>query len=171
MCEIVVDADERTLGLYRNRLRQNYAAAPFFAEYFPPVERVIAGAAGRLVATNLALMRLAFDALGVSTPTVLASALPPSGGSGPTDLLVDICRAVGATTYLSGVSGRDYLDRTRFAAAGIAVEFQEFHHPVYAQLHEPFEPCMSVLDLLFTHGPLSGAILRDPSERLTELFT
>ena len=74
--------------------------------------------------------------------------------------MLDICQRVGATTYVSGVSGRDYLDRERFQKAGIDLQFQDFHHPIYRQVSEPFLPCLSVIDLLFTHGPRSANILR-----------
>ena len=39
-----------------------------------------------------------------------------------------------------------------FEKSGIEVLFQEFHHPIYNQLYEPFIPCMSIADLLFNQG-------------------
>jgi hypothetical protein len=48
----------------------------------------------------------------------------------PTDLLgterlLDICKYYGATEYLSGKSGRNYLDLKQFDEAGIKVSFQD----------------------------------------------
>tara|TARA_Y100001963_G_scaffold149737_1_gene229695 strand:- start:331 stop:885 length:555 start_codon:yes stop_codon:yes gene_type:complete len=48
----------------------------------------------------------------------------------PTDLksterLVDICLHYGATEYLSGISGKNYLDLDLFKSNGIKVKFQE----------------------------------------------
>ena len=69
------------------------------------------------------------------------------------------------------MSGRTYLDESVFARAAIAVEYQEFHHPVYPQCYAPFVPCMSALDLLFTHGPEAGRLLQAPDgPRLAEVF-
>lgn len=42
-----------------------------------------------------------------------------------TERLVDICKTNGATTYLSGISGRNYLNLELFEEAGIKVIFQE----------------------------------------------
>lgn len=42
-----------------------------------------------------------------------------------TDRLVDICLKNNATTYISGVSGRKYLDIDKFTANGITVTFQD----------------------------------------------
>lgn len=42
-----------------------------------------------------------------------------------TDRLVDLCKRHGATTYLAGPSGANYMEFEKFHAAGIRVEFQE----------------------------------------------
>jgi hypothetical protein len=52
------------------------------------------------------------------------------------------------------------MDIDRYERNGIKVLFQEYHHPVYEQKFGAFEPFMSVLDLLFNHGPESLGILR-----------
>jgi hypothetical protein len=44
-----------------------------------------------------------------------------------TERLVDICKHYNATVYLSGMSGRHYLDVSKFQEANIAVEFQEIN--------------------------------------------
>ena len=69
------------------------------------------------------------------------------------------------------MSGRTYLDVAGFREAGIAVRFQEFHHPIYQQRYEPFLPRMSALDLLFTQGPKALDHLLAPDvPRLEEVF-
>jgi hypothetical protein len=52
------------------------------------------------------------------------------------------------------------MDLDRYGKNNIKVLFQEYHHPVYEQRFGAFEPFMSVLDLLFNHGPESLRILR-----------
>ena len=68
---------------------------------------------------------------------------------------------MGATSYLSGVSGHDYLDESIFAEAGIPIRYQAFHHTVYPQCYKPFLPMMSSLDLLFNTGPVALQMLAD----------
>ena len=96
-------------------------------------------------------------ALGVNTPMVNASALDVRGTKG--DLILAICAAVGASSYLSGPFGRDYLDAERFADAGISIAYHDFVHPVYSQGNAPFIPYLSIVDLLSHHGPDSLRIL------------
>jgi hypothetical protein len=42
-----------------------------------------------------------------------------------TERLVDICKKYGATTYLAGQGGKDYLDESLFESCGIEVKYQE----------------------------------------------
>jgi len=70
-----------------------------------------------------------------------------------TDRLIQILRAVGATHYLSGPSARDYIENEKFAQAGITLEYMQYNYPEYPQLYPPFDPQVSVLDLLFMTGP------------------
>lgn len=70
--------------------------------------------------------------------------------------LANICRAVGATEYLSGKMGKDYLEEDKFDCK---VSYQDFKHPVYKQMFEPFLPDLSFLDLVFNYGVLSKEVL------------
>ena len=103
-------------------------------------------------------------ALAIAVPTRLASqiALPEGDPKDATARLVALCRAVGADTYLAGTDS-SYMDRDRFAAAGICVETQHFEHPAYAQEHGEFTPFLSALDILLMQGDEALGILRGGS--------
>ena len=70
-----------------------------------------------------------------------------------TDRLVQILLQVGASHYISGPSAKDYIENEKFAAAGITLEYMDYNYPEYPQLHPPFDPNLSILDLLFMTGP------------------
>ncbi len=68
-------------------------------------------------------------------------------------LILDICKSVNATTYIAGPSGRDYLDMQSFKDANIDVVFNDYHHPQYPQKKtQEFVPYMSALDLFMNCG-------------------
>lgn len=69
-----------------------------------------------------------------------------------TDRLIQILQAVGATHYISGPSGHDYIENEKFEQAGITLEYVQYNYPEYPQLYPPFDPQVSVLDLLFMTG-------------------
>jgi len=70
--------------------------------------------------TNYGIILALAAQLGIKTQVLLD---PISNCTG-TDRLVEICRALHATTYLAGASGASYMDLEKFKAAGITVEHQ-----------------------------------------------
>jgi len=108
---------------------------------------------------NIFTVKRLAQILGIVTPLYVASELPPFPDD-PDDRLIAIAKHFRADIYLAGSGGRDYMDLDRYEQNRIKVLFQEYHHPVYEQLFGAFEPCMSVLDLLFNHGRESLRILR-----------
>jgi hypothetical protein len=149
--------------------RENYRGARFAAPYLTFLEKLYAGSHRRLLDFNREVIDWLFAQFEIKAEVRLASQMRWHGAA--TELNLSLCQDAGADVYLSGISGRDYLDERRFKAAGIAVRYQEFHHPVYPQRFDPFVPGLSSLDLLFNHGPDAARILRDPAApRLDTLF-
>ena len=141
-------------------LRHAYRAAPHFPRYAAALRRLYDTRWERLVDLDHAFLDLLREAFDIRTPLARSSELAVDGARG--DLILDICRAVGADTLLAGLGGsRDYLDVRAFARAGVRIEFQRFVHPVYRQCDgAPFEPGLSSLDLLLNCGPRSAELLR-----------
>lgn len=75
------------------------------------------------------------------------------------DLVLDMCKTLGASEYIFGSQGRNYADVDAFEAAGVRVRFQEYDHPVYAQMYGEFESHLSVIDLLMNAGDESLNII------------
>ena len=142
---------------HRERLRHAYADTPFFRQYFPLIEPWYEKRWERLAALldqTTAMLRAILD---IHTPLVHSHRLEVEGRKGA--LILAICRRLGATTYLSGPFGRDYLDEAAFQRHGIRVVYHDYVPPVYAQGDHSFCPNLSVLDLLFHHGPAARDIL------------
>lgn len=140
-------------------LRHAYRKAPFLETYAPPLRQLLDSPPERLAdmdRRSLDFLRQAFD---IHTPLVNSSELKVDGSRSA--LILNLCKAVGADTYLAGMGGsRHYLDRQAFADAGIGIIWQDFRHPVYAQCNDgPFVPGLSAIDLLFNHGPRGRRLL------------
>jgi hypothetical protein len=142
-------------------LTLHYRRAPWFHRYAGALEEVYTRPWERLVDLNLHLIRLCMEWLEIDRPLVLSSQLKPLGHR--TEMILSICRAVGAHGYLSGIGGSlAYLDTDRLRAEGIDVRWQQFQHPVYPQRYPAlgFVRGLSALDLILNCGPGSGALLR-----------
>jgi hypothetical protein len=70
-----------------------------------------------------------------------------------TDRLINILKILGADHYISGPSARDYIEQQKFETAGIELEYMEYNYPEYSQLYPPYDPQVSILDLIFNTGP------------------
>ncbi|MEO5335323.1 MAG: WbqC family protein [Magnetospirillum sp. WYHS-4] len=141
-------------------LSQAYRKAPFFAEHAPFLETLYARPWPLLAGLVAELDAYLLAAFGIGSRIVASSGLDCRLAKD--ELVLEICRKVGATTYVSGALGREYLRESLFAEAGIRVVYQDYRHPVYRQCHAgAFEPYMAALDLLLNHGPEASAILRD----------
>jgi len=78
----------------------------------------------------------------------------------PTGRVVQICTALGATSYLTGPAGLNYLDASRFERAAVALEVIDYGtYRTYPQAAAPFEHGVSILDVLASLGPRTGGEL------------
>lgn len=155
-----VEIDNR--GPWRKKmvstLRQSYGKTAYFGTLFPPLEAILMGQQERLIDLNLETFAWLVQALGMPWKLVRSSELGVEGRK--TERLVALCQKFQATEYLTGDAARDYLEEEKFSAIGVAVRWHNYQHPVYEQGGGEFVPYLSVVDLLFRHGPRSREILR-----------
>lgn len=138
-------------------IRFNYANAPFFHEHEQFFLDIYGQQWDRLIDLIGAMNSYLLRALGINTPLLFSSAMEVEGRKD--ELVVNLCRAVEASDYLSGPFGTRYLNEHAFESSGINVTYQEYCHPTYPQVYPHFEPYMSAIDLLFNCGQKSVEIL------------
>jgi hypothetical protein len=162
-----VEIDDRT-GWRRKHARtlaQHYGRAPFFDHHAAFFESLYSRSWQLLNELCDETMRYLSDALGITTTVVRSSELSARGVKD--ELVLGICRELGAQTYLSGPLGRNYIREELFEEAGIRLAYQDYRHPEYPQLHAPpFEPYMAIVDLLFNCGPSSLEVIMSGQEAL-----
>jgi len=143
-----------------------YARAAHFETAAPLFEDLYRRSWTRLADLNVAGIELLAHALGIETRCVRASELKVSGKK--SELVLDICKTVGASGYYSGRTGSTYLDREAFQRAGVEIVVQNFNHPVYEQLfikERGFVPNLSALDLVFNCGAQALELLGGVKEK------
>jgi len=138
-------------------LENSYRQSPFFKTYAREIFDIILEAGDKLADLNIRLIDLIAGRLGIHTATTRSSAMQSRGHS--TELLIGLCRELGADTYLSGSGGASYQDEQAFAATGIKVVYAQYSHPMYPQPFGDFATGLSAIDLLFNCGPAAGDIL------------
>jgi hypothetical protein len=133
-------------------LRQVYGRSAHFERLAPVLEAFYERRDERLCDLTVDLTIALAAQLGISeTRFVRSSELGISGTR--TQRLVSILQAVGANRYISGPAARAYLTEDRFREAGIDLDYMTYDYREYEQPYPPFDPHVSVVDLMFTVGP------------------
>lgn len=151
ICETQVESPDWTKRHWK-ALMHNYSAAPHFERHRERFEELYLGCDERsLSLINRRFLDAVCSVLGIKT--TLTWSMDYGGDGTKTERLVDLCRRTGATAYLSGPSAKEYLDERLFEDAGIAVTYMDYSgYREYPQLHPPFEPAVTALDLIFNTG-------------------
>ncbi len=155
--EVRINWESPDIKKHLPTLKQNYGKHPHAKDVLHFLENHYAKKHERLADFNIDLILFLKEKLGIDTKIVRASDLPLSGTTkGGTEVTLEICKVLGAKTYLSGSGAKAYLKTHMYDEAGIKVIFQEFKHPEYLQhKSKEFAAYLSALDLYMNHGPES----------------
>lgn len=139
-------------------IKQNYSRTPFYEEYIDMFAEAYSREWQYLIDIDLYFITELANCLGMNNKKIVRSST--LGGKGDrTERLIAMCKIFKANTFYEGAAGKNYIDKKCFEKAGINVEFQDYKHPIYNQLHGDFVPYLSVIDLLFNHGEESLSII------------
>jgi len=155
--EVAIAEDGRWRARHCENVRQALRGAPFAASVEPVLATVADGARDRLCALTVDTTRQLAVMLGIERRSLLSSEMGIDG-AGSARVLA-ICRALGATRYVTGRGGLDYLEHEAFDAAGIAVEYMDYDLSPYPQRYGDFEPYVTVLDVLANTGPAASSLV------------
>ncbi len=149
-------------------IRNAYQKRPYFKDYFPALELLINQPWAYLGEMNIALIIQFLEWLEINTPIYYSEDYAITGQK--TDMLINMCRAVGADHYLSNEGGSSYVDEKIMYDAGIYHCWQNFSHPIYDQGSD-FMENLSIIDCLFNMGPASRDLIMKTSTILAGKFT
>ena len=158
--DIKVDYTQLWQRKYIKTLESFYKRAKFFEEIVELAHSIYRKHYTFLIDIDMDFILKIKEYLSLMTTIVFSSNLPSSGGKD--EKLLSICKYLNATQYMSGNTAKEYLRETIFSEEGITVEWHNYVHPFYRQLwlkEQEFISHLSVIDLLFNHGPDSRAIL------------
>ena len=157
--EIVISNENDWNLDHLNLIHDAYVNSKFFDMYWNSIKQILEKRWEKLIDLNMVLIDYFISILDLETTTVYSSKLKKS--SNQSQRLLDICNYCNASCYISGVSGKEYLNEEIFRKSGVKVIYENFQHPIYTQLYKPFEQNLSILDLLFNEGDNSRKILNE----------
>ncbi len=114
-----VVADHKWSNEHWRLIVHNYARAKYFSEYKTKFEELYSASEDRLSQINYRFITAICSMLGIRTTISWSMDYQLIGDK--TERLINLCKQAGANKYLSGPTGRVYLDEKLFTDQGIEV--------------------------------------------------
>lgn len=164
IAEVLINNDHNWRWKHVGSIEACYRRAPYFDDYWPSMRAIYDGEWDLLADLNLSLIGLLLDILQIHVQIVRGTELGVTGQK--TERLINTCKAVGATSYVSGRGAANaYLDIPLMMANRIDVTVDSFEQPAYPQLWGNFLPNMSAIDVVFNIGPRVTEYMHDSVAR------
>ncbi len=154
--QVQLDSIDRTRASLLGKLSHYRGKAPFYQPVIEIVEQAFDGLEEpSLVRMNVkaleavcGYLKIPFNYSICSELSLDLASVDNPGGWAP-----EICRQLGATSYLNPESGRALFDPQEFSDSGIELAFLRFGTYCYSTDGYGFEPNLSVLDTLLWNEP------------------
>jgi WbqC-like protein family len=150
------------------RLQLSYNRSKFFHLYKDYFENLYKREWTNLFDLNFETLRKVIEWLGLRIEIVRESELNISSNS--TQRLVDVCKSVGADTYVAGRGSKSYMNELLFIRNNVNIEYQHYNSVQYQQnLAMTFIPDLSIVDMLANVGPDGRKLLTENTILLPQL--
>lgn len=157
--QVVLPQDNSWKEKHWKSISISYSNASYFKEYQDFFKNIYQKDFEFLADFNIEIIKYLKEKFAFQNKFIRESELKINKELKGTERLLAILKELGADYYLSGPSGKNYLDLSLFEKQRIEVEFQDYHQPEYPQLFGEFIPGLSVIDLLFNCGPEAVEII------------
>ena len=148
-----VISDKTWVNDHLKQFRQNYSKAPYYKELMPWVENLYETVSTKdyLTEVNTFLIQEICNFLNIKTKIIDSRQFQLQEDK--TARLVDICKVLNATEYLTGPAAKSYMDESQFEKENIKLTYFSYEgYPEYPQLYPPFEHGVTILDVIFNCG-------------------
>jgi len=137
-----------------SKVHANYSKAPYYSKYSDALYEVWDRCESDLLTDiNLVTFMHLKKLLNIQANIILASELQIQS-SDPTGRLAEICRKLGASAYIAGRGGKDYMNLAEFEKENVRIIWQDFvpGKVRYAQIGDGYVAGLSIIDCLFNVG-------------------
>jgi hypothetical protein len=152
--------DSGNVPTIRRKLQAAYARMPAWGGVMDIIDELLAFPDRNIAAFNQCSLTSLAKKLGIDCEFVVSSSIQKTPGLRGEDRVIDICRRLGATSYVNAIGGTSLYDPIRFAASGLSLSF----------LHTTAKPV--ALDEGSQHLSIIDGLMREDFEgfrmRLTE---
>jgi hypothetical protein len=165
--DVPVADDPDWKGRLLRQLEHYRGVAPHYSEVRALLDAALDAGARRIGDLNLRVLREVCAYVGIPFAGECLSALQlelPAAGDAQARVIA-IAKACGARDYVNASGGRELYDGAAFAAQDLQLSFVEMPEVPYDQRRSPFEPGLSIVDVLMFNSPGQARDLIDRHRR------
>jgi hypothetical protein len=154
--DVLINNKEDWKGKLLAQLQPYKKIAPYYKDVIQVVQKIFERDYETIVELNHAALEEVCSYLGIESDIKIFSkmdlAIEPANA--PDEWALNICRALGdINEYWNPPGGQEFFDHKKYDAAGIKLVFHKPLLSSYDQKREPFEPGLSILDVLMFNSP------------------
>jgi hypothetical protein len=142
-----LSADFDRVKLLR-QIQGAYARAPQFTDVFPLVERIVGYNQQNLFDYIRNSIACVCSYLNIPTKICVSSKIGANHFLKSQDRVIDLCRVLGASTYINAIGGVDLYSREAFRSHGLELKFIRSKPFEYVQWGNSFVSWLSIIDVL-----------------------
>jgi hypothetical protein len=131
-----------------NQLKGAYRRAPYFMQTLPLVEQIVRCDDANLFRFLHISITKTCEHLGITTEIRNSSSIAIDHDLKNQDKVLALCAAVGASTYVNAIGGRELYSKETFRERGIDLQFIQSKPFEYPQLGDAFVPWLSIIDVM-----------------------
>ncbi|SOC38408.1 WbqC family protein [Ureibacillus acetophenoni] len=166
--KIKIDNSSNWKEKHWGAIEANYKKTPFWTLYKERFKSIYAEDMDYLCDLNIQFLKLNCEILNIDVKIYRESEFHEDFGTS-SERIANIVQKLKGDIYISGSGARAYNNPDDFNSRGIKLLYQNFQHPLYSQKWgNEFTPNLSIIDLIFNHGPHSIDIIRSKRKELLE---
>jgi hypothetical protein len=148
-----------------NQFKAAYAGAPYFAQTYPLVERIVRREVRNLFWYIHHSILCVCEHLGLTTEIRISSDIAIDHSLKGQGKVLALCEQMGADTYVNASGGMELYAKDEFRGRGIELQFIRSIPFEYPQLGGEFVPWLSIVDVMMFNSPEQvGAIAKERYE-------
>ena len=137
------------------QLQHYKKSAPYFYSVTNLLKDILSFSGNDITHLNQHALKLICQYLNISKGIHVFSEmdLEIEPASAPDEWALNICKSMNASSYINPIGGTEFFDRTKYVNAGIDISFQKMELMEYDQKRTPFEPGLSIIDVMMFNTP------------------
>jgi hypothetical protein len=148
-----------------NQFKAAYAGAPYFAQTYPLLERIVRCDRRNLFEYIHHAILSVCEHLGLTTPIRISSEIAIDHSLKAQDKVLALCERMGADSYVNASGGMELYAKDEFRARSIELRFIRSIPFEYPQLDREFVPWLSIVDVMMFNSPGElGTLVRERFE-------